>query len=172
MIIAKHIKAHLVYGFARRAYSVGEVMVVVGILGILAAIAIPSLTSAILPSKQLLAQNIVESLNQSVIRFNASNYELLFPGVAPSGQDEMLILRTMQFKDPDPNKAKIGAPYVRDDWNPDISNSTQDFRVVWMGNLFKLAPPGTAGTGIKVKFDASDITTPFVFPPGFNMAGK
>jgi len=155
-----------------RAYSIAEVVTVIAILGVLAGIAVRMISNVISPSKGIIAENWVETLNQGVHRFNQSNYELLFTAVAPSGQDEMLILRTMQFRDPVAAKAKIGAPYIRNDWNPAISNKLTDYRIVWTGNLFKLAPPGTAGTGLKFDFEGRDITTPFVFPEGFNMAGK
>jgi hypothetical protein len=61
---------------------------------------------------------------------------------------------------------------MRHDWNPAISSSTGDYRVMWMGNLYKLLPPGTTGTGLKVNFEGTDLGTPFQFPPNFTMAGK
>ncbi len=153
-----------------RGFSMAEVVTVIAILGVLAAIIIPLMQGSLSGSKNAIARNLVETMNQAVHRFNQTNYELLFTGVAPSGQDEMLILRTMQFRDP--ARPKPGSPYIRPDWNPDISSSSGDYRVMWSGALYQLLVPGQAGTGIKVKFDASDLTTPFVFPPGFTMAGK
>jgi prepilin-type N-terminal cleavage/methylation domain-containing protein len=153
-----------------RGFSLSEVLVTVAVIGVLAGVAIPIYSNLLSPSKEVVARNLLEVLNTGVHRFNQSNYELLFTGVAPSGQDEMLILRTMQYREP--ANPKVGSPYVRNDWNPLISNSADDYRIMWMGNLFKLLVPGQAGTGMKVDFDGKDLGVPFVFPEGFNMAGK
>lgn len=155
---------------SRIGLSMAEVLTVIAILGILASIAIPIIHGTFSGSQAAIARNLVETMNQAVHKFNQTNYELLSSGVAQSGLDEMLILRTMQFRDP--NRPKMGAPYMRPDWNPDVSSNINDYRVMWAGSLFQLLPPGTPGAGIKVKFDASDLTTPFIFPPGFTMAGK
>ncbi len=150
--------------------SLVEVITVIGVLGILAAVAIPSVSGVMSPSKVALARNTVETLNGGVHRFNQTNYELLFTGVSASAQDEVLILRTMQYRNP--SNPAPGAPYVRNDYNPTTSSSTSDYRAVWMGNLYKLLEPGQSGTGLKIVFDGSDLGVPFVFPPGFTMAGK
>lgn len=150
--------------------SLAEVLTVIAVIGILAAVAIPSISGVFSPSKTAIARNLVETLNGAVHRFNQTNYELLFTGVSVSGQDEMLILRTMQYRNP-ANPAP-GSPYMRNDWNPAISSSSADYRIMWMGNLYRLLEPGQSGTGLKVNFDGSDLGVPFVFPPGFTMAGK
>ena len=153
-----------------RGISLVEVVTTIAVIGILAAVAIPSFSGVVSPSKVALARNAVETLNSAVHRFNQTNYELLFTGVSASGQDEMLILRTMQYRNPD-NPAP-GSPYVRCDYNPSLSSSSSDYRAMWMGNLYKLLEPGQPGTGLKIIFDGSDLGVPFVFPPGFTMAGK
>lgn len=147
-----------------------EVLTVIAILGVLAAVAIPGYTGSLGPSKTAIARNLTETLNNAVHRFNQTNYELLFTGVAVSGQDEMLILRTMQYRNPD-NPAP-GSPYMRVDWNPAVSSSTADHRIMWTGTVYRLLEPGQSGTGLKVNFEGADMGTPFVFPPGFTMAGK
>jgi prepilin-type N-terminal cleavage/methylation domain-containing protein len=151
-------------------FSLAEVLTVIAVIGILAAVAIPQISGVLSPSKTAIARNLVETLNGAVHRFNQTNYELLFTGVSVSGQDEMLILRTMQYRNPD-NPAP-GSPYMRSDWNPAISSSTADHRLMWSGTLYRLLEPGQSGTGLKVNFDGSDLGVPFIFPPGFTMAGK
>lgn len=153
-----------------RGISIVEIIVVIAVISVIAAIAIPRYSDLTSSSRAAIAKNALETVNTGVHRFNMSNYELLFTGVAPSGQDEMLILRTMQYRNPD--NPKPGSPYIRNDWNPEISSSMDDYRMMWTGTLYKMLPPGTSGTGLKVVFDASDLGTPFVFPPNFTMAGK
>ncbi|WP_009958377.1 prepilin-type N-terminal cleavage/methylation domain-containing protein [Verrucomicrobium spinosum] len=150
--------------------SIVEIIVVIAVISVIAAIAIPRFSDMTTSAHAAVAKNALETLNTAVHRFNMSNYELLFTGVAPSGQDEMLILRTMQYRDPE--NPKPGSPYMRNDWNPGISSSMDDYRLMWTGTLYKLLPPGASGTGLKVAFDGSDLGTPFSFPPNFTMAGK
>lgn len=157
-------------GRSAAGISLTEILVVIAIIGVLAMVAIPYFSDLTRSSQTTVARNALETLNTAVHKFNMTNYELLFTGVAPSGQDEMLILRTMQYRDP--ANPKPGAPYVRNDWNPAISSNQTDFRLMWTGTLYKLLPPGTSGTGLKVVFDGSDLGTPFEFPPNFTMAGK
>ena len=154
----------------RRGISLTEVLTVIAIIGVLGALFIPNLGDVFTPSKAAMARNVCETLNGAVHRFNQVNYEMLFTGVAASGQDEMLILRSMQYSNP--NNHAPGSPYVRNDWNPAISSSTADYRLMWTGTLYRLLAPGQSGVGLKVEFDARDITTPFVFPDNFTMAGK
>ena len=154
----------------QQGLSLTETLTVIAIIGVLGALAFPQIGNVFTPSKEAMARNVCETINNGVHRFNQANYEMLFTGVAVSGQDEMLILRTMQYRNPD-NPAP-GSPYVRCDWNPSISSSTADYRLQWTGTLYKLLKPGQSGVGLKVEFDARDITTPFVFPEGFTMAGK
>lgn len=150
--------------------SIIELIVVIAVIAVIAAVAIPRFSDMTESSRAAIAKNALETLNTAVHRFNMSNYELLFTGVAPSGQDEMLILRTMQYRHPD--NPKPGSPYMRNDWNPEISSSAEDYRLMWTGTIYKMISPGEAGTGLKVSFDGSDLGTAFVFPPNFTMAGK
>lgn len=150
--------------------SIIELIMVIAVIAVIAAVAIPRFSELTSSSRAAIARNTLETLNTAVHKFNMSNYELLFTGVAPSGQDEMLILRTMQYRNPD--NPKPGSPYMRSDWNPDISSSTEDFRLMWTGTIYKMISPGEAGTGLKVNFDGTDLGTQFVFPPNFTMAGK
>ncbi len=155
---------------SQRGFSLVEMIVTIAVLGVLASVGVMSLTSVSASSKAVVARNLVETLNTGIHRFNESNYELYYNPLSFSAQDEMVVLRTMQYRDP--NHPAIGSPYVRPDFNPTTTNSTTEYRVMWTGTLYKLLPPGTAGYGLKVVYDASDITTPYAFPAGFSLAGR
>ena len=147
-----------------------ETLTVIAIIGVLAAIAIPNMRGLLGTSKTTIANNLVETLNTAVHRFNQTNYELLATAVSNSAQDELLTLRTLQYRNP--TNPKPGSPYMRHDWNPTASSSASDYRVVWSGSLYKLLEPGESGTGLKVDFEGGDLGEPFVFPSGFTMAGQ
>lgn len=150
--------------------SLPEVIIVLAILSVLLALAIPQFQGVFGGSQAALARNVVETLNSAVHRYGQGNRELIRQNMSASGVDEMDVLRALQWRDP--VSPKPGSPYMRPDWNPETSSSTADYRLQWNGSLYALLPPGTAGLGIKVKFDGSDITTPFIFPPGYNPGGK
>jgi prepilin-type N-terminal cleavage/methylation domain-containing protein len=153
-----------------RGFSLGEIMVVICIIGILASAAIMAIPRALDSSKVAVARNLVETLNSGVHRFNQANYEMLVTAVPAASTDELAVLRTLQYRNP--TAPVTGSPYVRNDWNPVSSSSTADYRIVWAGSMFQLVQPGAAGTGLKVKFDGSDLGTPYTFPAGFAMAGQ
>jgi hypothetical protein len=136
----------------------------------LAGAAITAMPRILGSSKTVVARNLVETLNTSVHRFNQTNYELVVAVAGTSGDDELLVLRTLQYRDS--GNPAMGSPYMRTDWNPVVSSSTLDYRIVWAGSLYRLVEPGAAGTGLKVNFEGTDLGTPYVFPTGFTMAGK
>jgi prepilin-type N-terminal cleavage/methylation domain-containing protein len=153
-----------------RGLSLPEVIVVLAILSTLLALAIPQFKGMFGASQDVLARNFVETLNSAVHRYGQRNGEVVVTPVAASGGDEYNVLRRLQWRDPE--NPRPGSPYMRPDWNPEVSSQSSDYRLQWNGSLFALVPPGTTGTGFKVMFDGSDITTPFVFPPGYNPGGK
>lgn len=149
----------------RQAFSLAEMLVVVSIIGVLAAVAVPGYNASFNNSKAAMARNICETLNRAVHRFNEGNYELVLADDTTGTTTEFAILRTLQYRDP--LYPRVGSPYMRDDWNPTSSNNTSDYRVQWTGTLFKLLTPGTAGWGLKLVFDCSDLTTHYQFPTGY-----
>jgi type II secretory pathway pseudopilin PulG len=158
-------------GRVRKAsgFSLPEIIAIIGIIGVLASAAVVSVPRILGSSKSTVARNSVETLNSGLHRFNQSNYELIVTAVSGSADDELAVLRTLQYRDP--NLPAIGSPYVRNDWNPAPSGSASDYRIVWAGTIFQLLEPGTAGTGLKVIFDGTDFGTPYAFPAGYTMAG-
>lgn len=166
---ARESKAVVIRDRKTAGFSLGEMLVVICIIGILAGVAVVAVPRTLDGSKVAVARNLVETLNSGLHRFNQGNYELMVTSTA-SATDELAVLRTLQYR----NSAApvIGSPYVRNDWNPVSSGNTVDYRIKWSGSMFQLVEPGVAGTGLKVKFDGSDLGTPYVFPAGYTMAGQ
>jgi prepilin-type N-terminal cleavage/methylation domain-containing protein len=154
----------------RRGLSLPEIVIAVSILGVLLAVAIPQMQGTLSGSKNAVARHVLETLNQAVHRYGQANGEIVETGIALSANEEMRILRDLQWRNPD--SPKPGSPYMRPDWNPNPSSDPQDYRLQWSGLLYSLLPPGSSGAGIKVVFDGSDITTPWIFPDGYKPGGR
>lgn len=155
-----------------RGYSVTELVIVMSIIGVLCGIAVGSFNHFLGGAKDALAAERQEFLNQALHRFAQQNYELVFGAMESSSGDEMAVLRTMQYRNPDEDRAKIGSPYVDPCYNPVSSSSTSTYRLRWTGRMYELLVPGDTGTGILINFEGTDFTTPFAFPPSFQMAGR
>lgn len=155
-----------------RGFSVTELVVTISIMGVLAGMAVGSFNQFLGGAKDALAEARQEMLNQALHRFGQQNYEMLFNPMVNSTADEMVILRTLQYRDPDIDRAKIGSPYMDPRYNPLASSSTAHYRLRWTGRMYELLKPGQAGTGLLMNFEGTDFTTAFVFPPNFQMAGR
>jgi type II secretory pathway pseudopilin PulG len=153
-------------------YSVTELVIVISIIGTLAGITVGGMNHFLGGAKDALAAERQEMLNQSLHRFAQQNYEMLFNPMNSSGADEMVILRTLQYRDPDIDRAKFGSPYIDPSYNPVISSSKDVYRLRWTGKNYTLLKPGAAGTGLLMNFEGTDFTEAFEFPPNFQMAGR
>lgn len=150
-----------------RGMSLVEMLVAIAVVGILAAIALPSLGRVVPGSKAAIAREVVETLNTAVNKYSQLHGGEIRRVAAngTSGAEELAIVRAMQWDSPtDPEP---GAPYMRTDYNPATSSSTSDYRAVWNGMFFELKGPGEAGAGLVVDFDGSDVGRAVTFPAGF-----
>lgn len=151
--------------------SLVEVLVSISIVAILSMLAIPSYMNYFGTSKETLAGTVLETLNTAVHRFNEGNYELrVSPGTGTDAAVELAVVRTLQYRNP--LNPRVGSPYIHNHWNPTASSNVNDYRLQWKGTLFGLLTPGTSGSGLKVVFDGGDLTTPYVFPSNFTLAGS
>lgn len=151
----------------RQGFSLSEMVITISLLGILSGVAMVSLHSGFSASQETLALDRLETVNRAVHQYSVSNTELVFNAKADSAADEIYLLRKLQYRNPNEAKAAVGSPYLPPNYNPAISSTATEFRLRWNGRLFELLRPGQNGTGLKVAFDGSDMTQPFVFPPNF-----
>ncbi|MEN3940852.1 prepilin-type N-terminal cleavage/methylation domain-containing protein [Prosthecobacter sp. SYSU 5D2] len=151
------------HSYDARGFSVTELVITIAILGVLAGVVIVSMTGTFGASQETLAKARVEMLNSALHRWAMAYPEMYFPASAGSINDELYVLRALQFRDPDENKAAIGSPFMPPEYNPRDSSSTEDYRIRWNGRIFELLRPGQQGTGLLMVFDASDITDPVTF---------
>jgi len=158
-----------------RAMSLVEMLIVIAVIGIISAIAVPNIGTILQGSKSGVAENVVQTLNKATREFGHSHYDLRTNPIAASGGDEMLLLRTLQWRESDASSGgelNPKGPFMRTDWNPTTSVSDEDYRTEWTGSAWKLVEPGTAGAGLKIIFDGTDLGTPYVHAASFAPSGS
>lgn len=155
------------------AFSLVEAIITIAIIGILASIGIPAIGNVVEGSRRGVAENVVQTLNKATREFSHSQYDLRTTPVASSAGDEKLMLRTLQWRDPDlSGELNPKGPFMKTDWNPDGSTSSEDYRAEWTGSTWRLREPGEAGAGLKIIFDGSDLGTPYVHSGDFTPIGS
>lgn len=154
-------------------FSLVEVITTVAVIGIIAAIAIPSVGTVVEGSRRGVAENVVQTLNKATRQFGHSQWDLRSTPSPASGDDEVLILRTLQWRDPGATgELNPAGPFMKTDWNPTTSASVTDYRVEWTGSSWHLREPGEPGSGLKIVFDGSDLGTPYVHDSAFTPVGS
>lgn len=144
------------------AFSLVEIVVVVAVLGILTGIGVMSFKRVTETSREVVASNVVETLNNATKEFGHAQYNLSSAGENDNADDEVHLLQTLQWRDPSITYGVAG-PFMRQDWIPATSDLTSDYRAVWTGGFWKLAIPGQEGAGLKIDFDAADVGTLVTF---------
>jgi len=140
-----------------------EAIVTITVIGILACTAIAAYERVLDSSREACSRNAVDVLNQGVKKYTQlrSTKLLTVPANDASSEEEADILLAMQYDNPADHDP--GAPYVRNDYQPPHSSSSEDYRAVWNGAFFELRVPGQAGAGLKMMFDGSDFGHPAAF---------
>lgn len=155
----------------RAGFSVAEMVIVITIIGILSGMVIIMVQGSYAASKEALAKSRLEMLNSALHTWSTANREIYYPPNNGNGDEELFILRTLQYRDPNPLKAQTGSPYVPPEYNPGKSSNEADFRFRWNGRLFELIQPGQDGSGLLMDFEASDFTSPHQFPEDYKPSG-
>ncbi len=151
-----------------RGISLVEMLIVIAIIGVLSSISVVAYKNVKEKGKETVATSLVETLNKGTRKFGHAMWELDYPAELNDATEEVYLLKTLQYRDAsDPS---TGAPYVRPDWIPLQSSSTDDYRLYWRGRSWGLLKPGEAGAGLLVDFDGSDMGTMQSFPAGFELA--
>jgi type II secretory pathway pseudopilin PulG len=157
----KNFKTH-----TRSGFSLVEVVIMVAIMGIMAALGVVAFGKVTKASRQTIAQNLVETLNNATKEFGHAQYPLVSDEENTDVDDELHILRTLQWKDPS-IELGVAGPFMRGDWIPGTSSSTDDYRAVWSGSFWRVARPGEAGSGLKIDFEATDVGIYYVHDTDF-----
>jgi len=137
----------------RRAFSLPEALIVIAVIGIMAAIGIPVISGLIPSSESAIAQRNLNLLNGAVHNFKQSYWEI------PSASTDQNIFRSLQFRDP--VNPLPGTPFLPATARFSASSSDQTYRASWNGTVFRLYPKGAGGSGFDL-MKMSESTTPYV----------
>jgi len=127
------------------ALSLSEVLITLGIIGILAMISISFFSGNIQDARQGVAVDSAALLNHAISHFN----QIAGPidvGAAEGSADELYVLELLQTRD----ASLPGSPYVPSEFLVEASSDPAQIRLTWTGDFFKVVPVGTAGAGIVV----------------------
>jgi prepilin-type N-terminal cleavage/methylation domain-containing protein len=156
----------------RSGFSMTEIVVVISIISILATMVILMMHGAFSASKETLALSRLEMLNSALNTWSSANRELTFMRMDAVTTDEFIVLRDLQFRNPNPKKATFNAPYMPPEYNPKESSSIDEYRFRWTGRNFELLRPGQPGVGLLMVFDSSDYTAPFIHKEGYQPGSR
>jgi len=159
---------------SKRGISLVEMMITIAVIGIISAIAIPTVGDVLGKSKDVVADNVVQALNKATREFSHSQWDLKLTAIPDNGADELALLRTLQWREPTHAGSELNpkGPFMRIDWNPSLSTTASDYRIEWTGSAWKLLPPGTAGGGLKVDFEGTDLGSPYIHDDDFTPIGS
>lgn len=156
-------------------FSMVEALIVIAIIGILSALAVPQMGGILNGSRKSVAQNLLDSLNKATREFGHAYWSLRTTPDTATGNDELTILRTLQWRESDTaagGELHTKGPFMRPDWSPLTSTSTTDYRLVWTGSSWRLVQPTQAGAGLKINFNASDLGTTYTYPANYKPVGQ
>lgn len=130
---------------SERGVSFAEIIVMIGVLGVLSAVLVASLRGVLPGADASSAESNLQMLNRAVLRFNQTNWELVL-AQEPGTADEERIFRSLQYR-ASSNPAP-GSPYLSPDLGAVATTDDTTYRAVWNGRMFELQGPGNATPGL------------------------
>lgn len=131
----------------RRGLSLLEVLISIGVIGILSAIAIPVISGTDQAARGEVANQIVTGINRALSTYRQCGSEITINANHGSAADESSVMSLLTTAD----SGIVGSPFlVGTSWPSVESNDNQTYRVQWNGRFFVVVPPGTNGTGLRV----------------------
>lgn len=156
----------------RAGFSLAELLATVAAIGILAGVSVQSLSGLRESAREAAARDTLALLNRAVLHFNQTNWDLVLNPVPDATSDELAVLRTLQWRHPDPAQATPGSPYAPSTLPATMSSSPNDYRLQWNGRVYELLLPGTSGAGLLVGPETpAPGATPYTYPEDYSPLG-
>ena len=130
----------LVPGRRLQAWSLVELLVVVGVIGLFAALAIP-MGNVFLPAQAQVANRNLNLLNSAVQCYNQTGNSELNTNVSEPVIMGILMTRYTNIS---------GSPFLPSNLKTNTTSDSTTYRATWKGRLFQQLPPGTNGTGLNL----------------------
>lgn len=130
---------------SRLAISLAELLVVLGLIGILALIALPQIVGVPAGARDAVARETMERLNRAVNAHRMSNAAPL-PSETGGEDSVFSALTTRDANIP-------GTPFYRTEQDLVLSSNTGVHRFAWTGVYFQILAPGTSGSGLALPDD-------------------
>ena len=154
----------------KSGFTLVELIVTIGILGVLAGVAISSYSNVNAASAKAIAGDHVEALNRAVTNFSQACWKFPTAPDHASTTDEVTVLRSLQYKFPSTNMIP-GSPFFDQRYDPPASSDSKHLRIRWNGKGFELLEPGDSGTGLRYRGAADYKSVPYSFPGGYKPEG-
>jgi prepilin-type N-terminal cleavage/methylation domain-containing protein len=128
-------------------FSMTEMLVSIAIVGVLASIAIASISHTNAAARGEAANNVATSINRAVTAYRQCGSEITISANAGASADEQSVMSLLTTHD----AGVFGSPFLRGgNWPATGSNDPATYRLLWNGQFFEVLPAGTAGTGLKI----------------------
>ncbi len=138
-----------------RGISLPEILVVIAVIAILAAVGIPILGGVFGSSRAKIAERNLNRLNGALLAYRQASREFS-RAVASDTTDELEILRTLQYPDP----MVVGSPFLNSRLGIEETSAQDTFRAFWNGAAFSMYKKGEEGAGIDLLKMSDEGTAP------------
>lgn len=149
------------------AFSLPEALVVIAVIGVLAAIGIPSIAGLIPSSKKSTAERNLNLINGAVNQF-ANTFWDITESAGGNTAEEVEILRSLQYQST--NNPVPGTPFLDPGLSLVATSDTSTYRAYWNGTFFRMYPAGVSGSGIDL-LRLSEQTNRYSYPSNYQLVG-